>query len=79
MSAFHPTTKPNELVVHSLRNSTRVGEMGYDPFCGSGTTLVAAEQTGRVCLAMEIDPRYAAVTLERLSLLGLEPSLDRVQ
>jgi DNA modification methylase len=37
----------------------------YDPFLGSGTTLIAAELTGRVCLAMEIDPRYCDVTIER--------------
>ena len=61
----HPTAKPVALVGHCLRNSTRPGDLVYEPFAGSGTTLVAAEQLGRRCLAMEIDPRYAQVTIER--------------
>jgi DNA methylase len=75
-SELHPTMKPPELVAHCLRNSSRIGDLGYEPFCGSGTTLVAAEQTGRTCVAMEIDPKYVAVALERLALLGLEPCLE---
>ncbi len=76
-SELHPTTKPVELVARCLRNSSRPGDIGYEPFSGSGTTLVAAEHTGRVCRAMEIDPRYVAVALERLSALGLAPTLAR--
>jgi DNA modification methylase len=38
----------------------------YDPFLGSGTTMVAAEQLGRICYGMEIEPKYVAVTLERI-------------
>jgi len=60
-----------------LLNSSRRGEVGYEPFAGSGTTLVAAEQSGRVCRAMEVDPRYVAVALERLSSVGLKPTLVR--
>jgi DNA modification methylase len=45
----------------------------YDPFIGSGTTMVAAEQLDRVCYGMEIEPKYVAVTLERLSKMGVEP------
>ena len=44
-----------------------------DLFVGSGTTLVACEQTGRIGRGMEIEPKYCAVTLERLALLGLKP------
>jgi DNA modification methylase len=76
-SELHPTMKPPELVADCLKNSSRVGDSGYEPFSGSGTTIVAAEQTGRICYAMEIDPRYVAVALERLSRLGIEPCLDR--
>jgi hypothetical protein len=76
-SELHPTTKPTELVAQCLRNSSQVGDLGYEPFSGSGTTLVAAEQTGRACLAMEIDPKYVAVALERISRLGLEPCLEK--
>jgi DNA modification methylase len=46
-------------------NNSALGEAVYDPFLGSGTTLIAAELTGRVCVAMEIDPRYCDVTIER--------------
>jgi DNA modification methylase len=61
----HPTAKPVALVAHCLRNSTRPGDLVYEPFAGSGTTLIAAEQLGRRCHAIEIDPRYAQVTIER--------------
>jgi len=47
----------------------------YDPFLGSGTTMVAAEQLGRICYGMEIEPKYVAVALERMSGMGLEPKL----
>ena len=60
----HGTQKPVRLFEIPLLNHTVAGETIYDPFCGSGTALIAAEKTGRRCLALEIDPRYvqAAVT-----------------
>ncbi len=64
-SDTHPTMKPVELVERAIRNSSRPGERVYDPFVGSGTTIVAAERSGRTCLALEIDPRYAQVAVER--------------
>lgn len=64
-SREHPTMKPVELVARALEYSSRPGDAVYDPFVGSGTTLIAAEQLGRRCLAMEIDPRYAQVTIDR--------------
>jgi DNA modification methylase len=64
-SQHHPTTKPTELVARAIRNSTQPGERVYDPFAGSGTTLIAAEMTGRVCVAMEIKPAFAQVAIER--------------
>ena len=64
-SDTHPTTKPVELVERAIRNSSRAGERVYDPFVGSGTTIVAAERSGRICLAMEIDVRYAQVVIDR--------------
>ncbi len=45
----------------------------YEPFVGSGTTMVAAEQLNRICYGMEIEPKYIAVTLERMSKMGLNP------
>ena len=79
VSDLHPTTKPVELVARMVRNSSREGELVYDPFCGSGSTLLAAHQLGRIGYGVEIDPGYLAVTLERLSMLGLKPELDRCQ
>ena len=72
---LHPTTKPVELIARMVRNSSREGELVYDPFCGSGSTLLAAHQLKRIGYGVEIDPGYLAVTLERLAMLGLKPKL----
>jgi DNA modification methylase len=64
-SENHPTMKPVELVARALRNSSSARDTVYEPFAGSGTTIIAAEQTGRRCVALEIDPRYAQVAIER--------------
>lgn len=71
----HPTMKPVELVERMLRNSSPVGGLVFDPFCGSGTTLVAAHRLGRRGLGVELSPAYCASIIERLSALGLEPRL----
>ena len=71
----HPTMKPVELVSRMVENSSDMGEVVLDPFLGSGTTMVACEQLGRICYGMEIEPKYVAVTLERMSGMGLEPRL----
>ncbi len=68
----HSTQKPTECMARPVRNHK--GDV-YDPFVGSGTTIVAAENQIRACFAMEIDPGYVAVILERLSGMGLEPRL----
>jgi DNA modification methylase len=62
---LHPTQKPVELVERAIENSSRPGQTILDPFLGSGTAIIAAERTGRRCLAMEIDPRFAEVALRR--------------
>ena len=54
---------------------SRQGDVVYEPFCGSGTTMVAAEHEGRICYGMELDAGYTAVILERLSAMGLTPEL----
>jgi DNA modification methylase len=74
-SRFHPTTKPLELVARMIRNSSRKGDLVFDPFCGSGTTILAGAQLGRVVFSVELDPRYLAVELERLSAIGLTARL----
>jgi len=48
-----------------ILNHTKTGELVYDPFLGSGTTLVAAEMTGRLCCGLELDPKYVDVVVER--------------
>jgi hypothetical protein len=77
VSELHPTQKPIELIARMVANSSRPGELVYDPFCGSGSTLLAAHQLGRIGYGVEIDPGYVAVTLERFSMLGLKPELAR--
>jgi DNA modification methylase len=75
VSDLHPTTKPIALIAAMIANSSRRGEAVYDPFSGSGSTIVAAAQLKRVGLGCELDPGYLAVALERLSSLGLKPEL----
>lgn len=74
-SDMHPTTKPTALIAHCLENSSAPGAIWLEPFSGSGATLLAGEATGRVVYAMELDPRYVSVALERLQQAGLAPEL----
>lgn len=64
-SELHPTMKPVRLVGKFIKNSTRRGEVVLDPFGGSGSTLIAAEQLGRCCRMAEYDPRYIDVIIAR--------------
>jgi DNA modification methylase len=61
----HPTQKPVALFSRALRNSTVRGEKVLDCFVGSGTTIIACEQLGRRCFAMELEPKYCDVVVER--------------
>ena len=61
----HPTMKPVEMLVYLLRNSTMRGNVVLDTFGGSGSTLIACEETGRVCRTMELDPKYCDVIRRR--------------
>jgi DNA modification methylase len=61
----HPTQKPVELMRRPILNHTKRGELVYEPFLGSGTTLAAAELTERVCCGMELDPKYVDVVVQR--------------
>lgn len=64
-SPNHPTTKPLELVRHAILDSTLKGETVLDIFGGSGSTIIACEQTGRTCYTIELDPHYATVIIKR--------------
>jgi DNA modification methylase len=61
----HPTQKPVELMRRPILNHLRRGELVYDPFLGSGTTLAAAELTERACYGIELDPKYVDVVVQR--------------
>jgi len=63
--AMHPTVKPVALVADAIRDCSKRGEIVLDPFCGSGTVLIAAERTGRKARALEIDPHYVDVAVRR--------------
>lgn len=64
-SDLHPTMKPLRLMAYLIQNSTRKGEIVLDLFGGSGSTLIAAEETKRRCRMMEYDPRYVDVIIQR--------------
>jgi DNA modification methylase len=73
----HPTQKPIEVMRRPILNHTKRGDLVYEPFLGSGTTLAAAELTERVCCGMELDPRYADVVVARWQgLTGKKSTLD---
>lgn len=74
-SEMHPTMKPVDLVIAMLRNSSAKGDVVYEPFSGSGTTMLACQHIGRICNSIELDPKFVAVALERMSALGCEPKL----
>jgi len=63
----HPAQKPVALFEAPIRNHLEAGEAVYDPFLGSGTTVIAAETLGRRCYGMEIDPKYCQIAIERWS------------
>ena len=64
-SEEHPTMKPVALIANAIGHASSSGCLVYDPFLGSGTTLIAAEQLNRKCYGMEISPAYCAVILQR--------------
>jgi DNA modification methylase len=63
--AMHPTVKPVALVADAIKDCSRRGGIVLDPFCGSGTVLIAAQRTGRKARALEIDPAYVDVAVKR--------------
>ena len=68
-SPFHPTTKPIGLIRRLILNSTNIGDVVFDGFLGSGTTLLGCEQTKRVCVGVEIDLEYCQTTIDRFQKL----------
>jgi len=76
VTGAHPAEFPVGLPRWFLLAYSDPGDVVYEPFAGSGTTLVAAEQTGRAGYGMELSPKYAALALERMASLGLAPVLE---
>jgi DNA modification methylase len=82
----HGTQKPVECMRRPMLNNSSPGQAIYEPFLGSGTTLIAAQSSGRVCLAVELDPLYVDVAVkrwqdftgEKATLLGTGKSFERV-
>ena len=73
---LHPTMKPVALIENAILNSTDKGMLVADPFLGSGSTLIAAERTGRVCIGSELEPRYCDVIRKRWSEHVYGPDCD---
>ena len=77
-SKYHPTTKPISLIRRLILNSTEVEDTVYDPFLGSGTTLLACHQTLRKCIGIELDEKYCQVIVDRWQKLsGLEATVRK--
>jgi DNA modification methylase len=74
-SRLHPTQKPIGLLRKIIPNSTKVGDVVYDPFLGSGSTAVACEHLGRRCIGIELDAAYVEASLKRLEKLTAEKAV----
>lgn len=61
----HPTMKPIPLIVYPIKNSSKIGDLVFDPFGGSGSTLIACQETDRICYTIELDEKYADVIVNR--------------
>jgi DNA modification methylase len=62
---IHPTQKPTEIFAIPIRSHTDPGDACFEPFSGSGSQIIAAEQMGRRCYAMELEPKYVAAAIKR--------------
>ena len=82
LATVHGTQKPVDCMRRPMLNNSEPGDAIYEPFCGSGTTIIAAETAGRVCLAMEISAAYCDVAIERWQAMTGQPAVldteDRV-
>ena len=73
----HPTQKPVECMKRPIENNSSPGQAVYEPFSGSGTTIIAAEMTGRHCYAIELNPTYVDVAVKRWQdFTGLDATLE---
>ncbi len=77
-SKFHPTTKPVPLIRHLILNSSRIGNVVWDGFGGSGTTLLGCEQTRRICVMTEISPLYCQTIIGRFRKIFPQLPVEKV-
>jgi DNA modification methylase len=76
-ATVHGTQKPVECMRRPIVNNSSPGQAVYEPFCGSGTTLIAAEMEGRVCHAIELSPGYVDVAIQRWqAFTGLQARME---
>lgn len=76
-NAEHPTMKPIDLLVYLIKNSSKENDLIVDLFAGSGSSIVAAEETKRICYTMELDPKYCDVVVKRWeTLTGQKAKLE---
>ena len=71
----HGTQKPVECMRRPMLNNSNPGQVVYDPFLGSGTSIIAAETTGRICYGLEIDPRYCDIICRRVMDFSGKPAI----
>jgi DNA modification methylase len=73
----HGTQKPVACMQRPIENNSSPGQAVYDPFCGSGTTIIAAEMSGRSCHAVELSPAYCDVAVQRWqAFMGMQATLE---
>jgi DNA modification methylase len=70
---YHPTQKPVELPERAIKNSSKLNDIVYDCFLGSGSTIIASHQLKRKCYGMELDPKYCQVIIDRMK--KLDPTI----
>lgn len=73
----HGTQKPVECMRRPILNHTKAGDAVYDPFLGSGTTLVACELTGRTCIAIDVEPKYVDMAVARWMKISGKPAVNQ--
>ena len=82
LHGYHPTQKPLRLVRRALLASTREGDLVFDPFCGSGTTGVAAKELGRFFVGVELEEEFCELAARRIKAVvrgGVLPEISRRQ
>jgi len=77
-SKLHPTMKPIPLLRHLILNSSRIGEIVWDGFGGSGSTMVAAQQTRRICIMTELSPEYCQTIIDRMKKIFPELPVNKL-